>query len=1108
MISSSPRVSSQFDDDDSQMTQEEPSASPLCDTSPSFSQVEQESEEEIDDEPEAWGRLVPLQKGDHIQVQDLLVGQDEYIIGRGGKKNSSARAPDIIFPDPRISSNHCRMYKVETRSAALRPKTNVFIVDTNSVNGTWVNQIKLQPQKRRQLNQGDEICLASKSRTSAAASYMFQQILPARPTPKKRARPHSPQPDSQPTRHIEDDYDIREQIGKGTCGEVWRAIHRETGRHYAVKIIETRRFGFNAKNQSAQSTRQLTDEAQVLSEINHENIIKFEAIFKTEAAIFIVMEFLAGGDLLDRIIQKGSYREADARVLMKKLLDGVEYLHKNNIVHRDLKPENILLVRKDSDVDVKITDFGLAKHSAEGTTTCKTFCGTPQYFAPEVLQRRDTIIGQGRYGREADMWSLGVILYIVLCGAPPFNENTLFEQIEKANFHFPPAQWGHISSQAQDLVRCLMTAKPEHRYTVQQALAHPWLLMNGSTAAAPMATSATLPLPSSSTGGALLQCFLPTSANPSSETAPPMVPLAAAAAAAAAAATAPPVPVATAPPSASRTASTLRMPAPIPRAAGGGRRGGGGASRAKKSKVWIERGGKNGGGKNGGKAGSKAGQAPKRQAAALVLEPVKREAPPPPVQRARPQRSPLMSYRKIETSTGGGSSSSSSTHSSTSTSTGLMRPRLEMSVARLEMSVASAKARDKINSASDSSMALNRPSTQAGAMNNNNNNNSAEAATAASSASSPVAAQGDNSNYDSTSSVAQCDNTTVIPRTPSIVEVLQKMHDKHGDIMRELNTSPPHTLAGRAAAGGAGTGTGGGRAGAGGGDGRGGAGRAGVGAGGDGRGGDGRGLLGRAGQEWRPGDRVMVVKEGTHTGEEGAVENPDWDGRVKVKMDSDGTIKSYKLQEIARAAAGRAAEKAATTTIKIESGKPAAVTVTTAAMMEYGETLAATPAPLAAHGRTSSWTASPNNKRQKIEGALQAVDANAEKREAGLYAAGAGVAALGKTPRQQGGQQKRKAGGGGENDAEEEEEGDDPIMEYSSGEDCGGKCAGVGVTARAFAAVTVRASAAVTAHASAAASLLPVCSPLPVFLAVHAQAPRRARNPVAGGGARRRRVEA
>ena len=151
-------------------------------------------------------------------------------------------------------------------------------------------------------------------------------------------------------------------------------------------------------------------EAEILRSLDHPYVVKLYDVYVSPGnAIYLVMELVRGGDLFDRIVERRRYTERQARRVMRRILAAVHYLHEERgIVHRDLKPENILVVDRRSDVDIKLTDFGVAKNmTAEGL---KTFCGTPQYFAPEVLRRCDTVMGLGRYGKEIDCWSIGVIL--------------------------------------------------------------------------------------------------------------------------------------------------------------------------------------------------------------------------------------------------------------------------------------------------------------------------------------------------------------------------------------------------------------------------------------------------------------------------------------------------------------------------------------------------------------------------------------------------------------------------------------------------------------------------------------------------------------------------
>lgn len=158
---------------------------------------------------------------------------------------------------------------------------------------------------------------------------------------------------------------------------------------------------------------------------------------------------------------------------MVKILSAVSYLHKNSIIHRDLKPENILLVSSADDTEIKLTDFGLAKKADHDGL--KTFCGTPQYFAPEVLRRKGTINGEGRYGTAADMWSLGVVLYILLTGTFPFDEDHLFDQIKTASYSLDGMEWRHISDAAKDLVQRMLRLNVKQRISVDDAMRHPWI---------------------------------------------------------------------------------------------------------------------------------------------------------------------------------------------------------------------------------------------------------------------------------------------------------------------------------------------------------------------------------------------------------------------------------------------------------------------------------------------------------------------------------------------------------------------------------------------------------------------------------------------------------
>ena len=188
------------------------------------------------------------------------------------------------------------------------------------------------------------------------------------------------------------------------------------------------------------------------------------------------MELAEGGELFDKILEKIKFNEKEAKLHFYQMVSAVEYLHKNKIAHRDLKPENVLLSNDDSIPLIKISDMGLSK-LVDHTTFLQTFCGTLQYLAPEVLISR--IRGDGSYGFEVDMWSLGVILYILLSGCPPFSrertDKSLIRQVCDGDYTFPKSKWADVSESAMDLVKRLMTVDKKHRLTAEQALIHPWL---------------------------------------------------------------------------------------------------------------------------------------------------------------------------------------------------------------------------------------------------------------------------------------------------------------------------------------------------------------------------------------------------------------------------------------------------------------------------------------------------------------------------------------------------------------------------------------------------------------------------------------------------------
>lgn len=273
-------------------------------------------------------------------------------------------------------------------------------------------------------------------------------------------------------------YTIGEILGAGRFSKVKLGTNKATNEQFAIKVINS---------PSPEDIAFAAKEIEILQRLSHPNIVSLVEIFeegKTEARkkIFLVMELVTGGELLDRIVAQGTLSEARARSIMQDIFRALEYLHERGIVHRDLKPENILFVNDDPNSPVKVADFGLANlYDPQGLqTSLKTMCGTPGYVAPEVLKSR---IQNKGYGSQVDMWSCGVILYILLCGFAPFydaDQQHLFRKIVKGDYSFPEPAWTGISEEAKDLVRLCLTVNPQERITASEAMAHAWMTADGA----------------------------------------------------------------------------------------------------------------------------------------------------------------------------------------------------------------------------------------------------------------------------------------------------------------------------------------------------------------------------------------------------------------------------------------------------------------------------------------------------------------------------------------------------------------------------------------------------------------------------------------------------
>ncbi|GFN76867.1 calcium/calmodulin-dependent protein kinase type 1 [Plakobranchus ocellatus] len=215
-------------------------------------------------------------------------------------------------------------------------------------------------------------------------------------------------------------------------------------------------------------------EVKILKALKHPCIIGIEDVIDTPDMLYIVLELVEGGELFDKIISIDKYSEDTAKMLFYQMAVAIKYLHDQGITHRDLKPENILLATDELETLIKVTDFGLSKFVDAGSMM-KTFCGTPSYLAPEIL----LTAGSGAYTKAIDCWSLGVILFIMLSGYPPFSDERkdmdLPKQIMGGHYSFPKQYWGDVSETAIDLMKKMMVVDPKKRLTFDEVLSHPWL---------------------------------------------------------------------------------------------------------------------------------------------------------------------------------------------------------------------------------------------------------------------------------------------------------------------------------------------------------------------------------------------------------------------------------------------------------------------------------------------------------------------------------------------------------------------------------------------------------------------------------------------------------
>ncbi|XP_019057833.1 PREDICTED: calcium-dependent protein kinase 34 isoform X2 [Tarenaya hassleriana] len=323
--------------------------------------------------------------------------------------------------------------------------------------------------------------------TSAAAS----KHAPPSPPPAIKQGPIGPVL-GRPMEDIKASFSLGKELGRGQFGVTHLCTHKATGHQFACKTIAKRKL---VNKEDIEDVRR---EVQIMHHLTGQpNIVELKGAYEDKHSVHLVMELCAGGELFDRIIAKGHYSERAAASLLRTIVQIVHTCHSMGVIHRDLKPENFLLLNKDENSPLKATDFGLSVFYKPGEVF-KDIVGSAYYIAPEVLRRK--------YGPEADIWSVGVMLYILLSGVPPFwagkdsvpftfmrsryllieSENGIFNAILRGQIDFSSDPWPVISPQAKDLVRKMLNSDPKQRLTAAQVLNHPWIKEDGEAPDVPL----------------------------------------------------------------------------------------------------------------------------------------------------------------------------------------------------------------------------------------------------------------------------------------------------------------------------------------------------------------------------------------------------------------------------------------------------------------------------------------------------------------------------------------------------------------------------------------------------------------------------------------------
>eukprot|EP01065_Artemidia_motanka_P002037 TRINITY_DN10938_c0_g1_i1.p1 TRINITY_DN10938_c0_g1~~TRINITY_DN10938_c0_g1_i1.p1 ORF type:complete len:649 (+),score=142.50 TRINITY_DN10938_c0_g1_i1:120-1949(+) len=398
-----------------------------------------------------------------------FVEGEEVILGRGppehqeGVKGIALTGPDTKM----VSVRHCRLFTIGSENTG--DPADVFVQDLSS-NGTFCGRpeklAKIGKSNSRRLRPGCILSLLDPARGTGALSWRMAEDPDARGQAEKRWG------------KVAREYKMCQQLGTGNFATVRLGVHHKTGEQVAVKVVDKRKLLIDHDF----SVERLLEEVRMLRRLSHPHVVSIKDYFDDSAGyLCIVLELVRGGDFLDYMVNSLKFTESESTTLFVQMLEALLYLHSKGIAHRDLKPENVLVDMRDgfkpgpvpakqaglsklqlpvSQTILKLADFGLAKWTGERSVML-TYCGTPMYIAPEIQR------GAG-YTKLVDVWSMGIILFIMVTGVPPKNPH-------KRGWELPEAYFASLSGNLKDFVKRLLVPDPAGRICMADICAHPWL---------------------------------------------------------------------------------------------------------------------------------------------------------------------------------------------------------------------------------------------------------------------------------------------------------------------------------------------------------------------------------------------------------------------------------------------------------------------------------------------------------------------------------------------------------------------------------------------------------------------------------------------------------